>query len=424
MTREQLANSFQRVRQKTVELCQPLYIEDYVIQSIADVSPPKWHLAHTTWFFETFILQPMLKSYKIFNPSFNYRFNSYYQSINKPYPRVGRGLLSRPTTEVVYAYRNYVDDSVLSLINQLTEENIKKFETLLNWGLQHEQQHQELLLMDIKYNFSCDPDFPSYQTAKQAEQKTKVKADISMIEVAGGIVEIGYQGSSFCFDNELPLHQKILRPYLIGSRLVTIGEYLEFIDAKGYEDPQWWLSDGWDWLCQQAIKAPLYWHQIDNEWYIFTLNGLNVLNLSEPVSHISYYEADAFAKWRGCRLPTEEEWEYFVISNHLSPQQGNFLENGFYQPQPAYRQSNNAMQFFGDLWEWTASPYVSYPGYTPMAGALGEYNGKFMANQMVLRGGCCVTPQDHIRASYRNFFQPEKRWQFSGIRLAATIKGE
>ncbi|ASQ45835.1 ergothioneine biosynthesis protein EgtB [Legionella clemsonensis] len=422
MNREQLACRFQTVRQKTVKLCQPLFIEDYVIQSMSDVSPPKWHLAHTTWFFETFILQPMLKSYKIFAPSFNYRFNSYYQSINKPYPRAERGLLSRPTTEMVYAYRDYVNDAILSFIEQLTEDELGTFTNLLNWGLQHEQQHQELLLMDIKYNFSRDPDFPSYQTISTAKDKNPLKGNPKMIEVPGGIVEIGYQGSDFCFDNELPSHQKILNPYLICSHLVTVGEYLEFMEAKGYDDPQWWLSDGWDWVCQQTAKTPLYWHHINNEWYIFTLNGLNLLDLAEPVSHISYYEADAYARWRGYRLPSEEEWEYFVASHPISPQQGNFLESGFYHPQPAH--CEDAGQFFGDLWEWTASPYIPYPGYKPMTGALGEYNGKFMANQLVLRGGCCVTPQSHIRASYRNFFQPEKRWQFSGLRLAANLKGE
>ncbi|CEK10798.1 ergothioneine biosynthesis protein EgtB [Legionella hackeliae] len=422
MKREELARHFLNVRQQIVQSCQPLFVEDYVIQSMADVSPPKWHLAHTTWFFETFILLRLMKSYKLFDSSYNYRFNSYYQTISQPYPRAERGLLSRPTTEVIYAYREYVNNHILLLIEQIPDNQLPTLKHLLNWGFQHEQQHQELLLMDIKYNFSRDPDFPCYRASSITEKATMLNTNRQMIEVAGGIVEIGYQGTDFCFDNELPRHKKFLSPYLIAPQLVTIGEYLEFIDDRGYENPQWWLSDGWDWINQQSIQAPLYWQKIDNDWHIFTLNGLKPLNLAEPVSHVSYYEADAYAKWHGCRLPTEEEWEHLVVSTDLDPQQGNFLDNAMFHPQPAI-DGNAPIQFFGDLWEWTASPYVPYPGYQSVTGALGEYNGKFMNNQFILRGGCCVTPRSHIRASYRNFFQPEKRWQFSGIRLAANFDG-
>ncbi|WED44231.1 ergothioneine biosynthesis protein EgtB [Legionella cardiaca] len=425
MVKEELAQRFKDVRQKTEELCQPLFTEDYVIQSMPDVSPPKWHLAHTTWFFETFILSPYLNSYKTFHPSFNYKFNSYYQTIGQPYLRPERGLLSRPTVKIIYDYRQYINDHILSLLERLPESELSTIKMLLSWGLQHEQQHQELLLMDIKHNFSRDPDFPCYQiVSRPKEEKINKEIIKTMMEVAGDIVEIGYDGTDFCFDNELPRHKKILEPFKIASQLVTNGEYLEFIMDNGYHDPRWWLADGWDWLQQHHCEAPLYWQKIDNEWHIFTLGGLKQLHLAEPVSHVSYYEADAYAKWRGCRLPTEDEWEHFVTKTGLSPEQGNFLESGLYHPQACVYQKNNPSQFFGDLWEWTASPYTPYPGYKAMDGSLGEYNGKFMSNQLVLRGGCCVTPQNHIRASYRNFFQPEKRWQFSGIRLAANLKGE
>lgn len=421
MIRNELLQAFQSIRQQTEELCRPLFVEDYVIQGMADVSPPKWHLAHTTWFFETFILTT-LNTYKLFHSSFNYRFNSYYQTIGAPFLRAERGLLSRPTTEVIYAYREYVDNCIKSLINDISEDEYAVIENLITWGIQHEQQHQELLLMDIKYNFSKDPDFPVYQNG--AQNSNDSSSMNKMFEVAGGICEIGHFGSGFCFDNELPRHQQILAPYFIASQLVTNGDYLQFIADKGYDDPRLWLADGWDWLNQTRNTAPLYWQNLDNQWHIFTLQGLQTLNLHEPVSHISYYEADAYARWKGCRLPTEAEWEYFVTTNNLSPQHGTFLETKIYHPQANFMNQEFPSQFFGDLWEWTASPYIAYPGYKPMDGSLGEYNGKFMNNQLVLRGGSCVTPQNHVRASYRNFFQPDKRWQFSGIRLAANLDGD
>ncbi|KTD22322.1 methyltransferase [Legionella lansingensis] len=422
MLKEELIRRFQQVRKKTEEICQPLFTEDYVIQSMPDVSPPKWHLAHTTWFFETFVLSPYLLTYNVFDASFSYRFNSYYQTIAKPYLRSERGLLSRPTTKVVYAYRDYVNSHILSLLDEISENKFNQIQNLITWGLQHEQQHQELLLMDIKYNFSRDPDFPSYQEEKLSPHYDTSPNTKPSIEVAGGLIEIGHAGRHFCFDNEIPRHQKFLRPYLIAPQLVTNREYLEFIEDNGYVQARWWLADGWDWIVGQKWFAPLYWQKIDSKWHIFTLHGLKALSLAEPVSHISYYEADAYAKWRGYRLPTEEEWEHYVSINAISPHEGNFLETGIYHPQADTSGGNNVpKQFFGDLWEWTASPYSPYPGYKTPEGSLGEYNGKFMNNQVVLRGGCCATPQDHIRASYRNFFQPEKRWQFSGIRLAAYL---
>lgn len=425
MMKKQLIHAFQTVRRQTEALCQPLAIEDYVIQSIEDVSPPKWHLAHSSWFFETFILNKQLSHYKSMHPSFHYLFNSYYQGIGSPYPRAKRGLLSRPTVEVIYAYRKHVDTHILTLLEQASETQLMELSPFIILGLHHEQQHQELLLMDIKYNFSLDPNFPTYNpslTLPTNENLIFSRTKPALIEVAGGVVEIGHRGPGFCFDNELPNHKKILIPYSIATQLVTNGEYFEFIEEGGYKEPRWWLADGWDCVLKNQWEAPLYWYNFDNEWRIFTLNGLSQLNSAEPVCHISYYEADAYARWRGAKLPSEEEWEHFVVTHKIKPDNNNFMETGLYHPQALKNQNKTGpQQFFGELWQWTSSPYSPYPGYISPKGILGEYNGKFMTNQMVLRGGCCATPKSHIRASYRNFFQPEKRWQFSGIRLA---KGE
>lgn len=417
-TKEELLNQYQTVRQQTELLCCPLATEDYVIQSITDVSPPKWHLAHTTWFFETFILAKMQAGYECFDSSFQYLFNSYYQGLGSPYPRDKRGLLSRPLVETVYNYRHSVDEHLLALLKKADSSDLAKLESLLSLGLHHEQQHQELLLMDIKHNFSMDPNFPRYQTEISVKTRQKASPKLSFIEMEGGLVDIGYQGEGFCYDNELPVHKTFLNPYCLANRLVTNTDYLEFIAAGGYQEPLHWLSEGWDCIQQNHWQAPLYWHRLDKEWFIFSLNGLIPLNPNEPVSHLSYFEADAYARWRQARLPTEEEWEHFVVAHGLSPNQAHFMENGHFHPQEAYEDNSAPQQFFGDLWEWTSSSYSAYPGYQPLAGKLGEYNGKFMSSQMVLRGGCCVTPGSHIRASYRNFFQPEKRWQFSGLRLA------
>lgn len=420
MKTKDLIGAYTTVRQQTERLCQPLATEDYVIQSIEDVSPPKWHLAHSSWFFETFILSQHLKGYKPFHDSFHHLFNSYYQGIGNPYPRAKRGLLSRPTVDEIYAYRQHIDDCMQNLLSEIAETEFETINTLLTLGLHHEQQHQELLLMDVKHNFSFDPNFPLYQTQLQ-DISSALASKLTFIDVEAGVVEIGHRGKNFCFDNELPNHKKLLIPYAIASRLVSNAEYLEFIEAGGYKEPCWWLADGWDCVLKNNWQAPLYWQNQNNEWHVFSLHGLIPLNPAEPVSHVSFYEADAYARWRGARLVSEEEWEHFVVTTGLTPSNGNFMERGLYHPQPASTQNSlQPQQFFGDLWEWTASPYTPYPGFKPLKGALGEYNGKFMTNQMVLRGGCCATPKSHIRASYRNFFQPEKRWQFSGIRLART----
>lgn len=406
-----LINDFATERSKTEALCQPLAIEDYVIQSSEDVSPPKWHLAHTTWFFETFILKPYKPNYVLFNPLFQYLFNSYYQSLGPSAPRKHRGLLSRPTVETVLSYRKDIN----RLISELIHET-KQFETiapLCILGLHHEQQHQELLLMDIKYNFSHDPSFPIYKQSSIPFTKP-LAAPLKFNVMEGGMINQGFEGPGFCFDNELPRHPVYLTPYSLANRLVTNGEYLEFIEAGGYHNPAYWLSDGWDLIQKNHWQAPLYWYQQDNQWQIYTLSGLQKLDPEEPVAHVSFYEADAYARFKGCRLPTEAEWENYVTVQNLHPNQGHFLETDTFHPQAAAA----SPQCFGDVWEWTASAYAPYPGFKPLCGALGEYNGKFMSNQMVLRGGSCLTPSSHMRLSYRNFFAPDKRWQMSGIRLA------
>lgn len=413
LSKQQFILAYQSLRDKTEELCKPLHTEDYVIQSNHDTSPPKWHLAHTTWFFETFLLSPEFPNYQPFNPLFHHLFNSYYQSIGDPYPRNHRGLLSRPTVKMIYSYRNYVNKFIIELIENLSTEKFQALYPIFELGLHHEQQHQELLLMDIKHNFSLVPDLFIYHPA--TDKINSEYAPTKFIDIAGGSTLIGHQNADFCFDNELPSHAQLLKNFAIATKLTTNEEYLEFITEKGYENPEWWLADGWEFIKKHHWHAPLYWQKRENDWHIFTLNGLQKLNLAEPVCHISFYEADAYARFRGKRLPTEIEWEHAVNQQHISPQHGNFLENKLFHPQdhPQNR------QFFGDVWEWTASAYQAYPGYQPTKGALGEYNGKFMSNQIVLRGGSCITPQSHIRSTYRNFFQPTKRWQFSGIRLAS-----
>lgn len=411
----QLNDIFQYVRAYTESLCQPLAIEDYVIQGMPDVSPPKWHLAHTTWFFETFILKPYLKNYTPLQSHYQQLFNSYYQHIGYPFPRERRGLLARPTVSEVYAYRNNVDAQLLALLDS-AKTDTTSIERRIELGIHHEQQHQELLLMDIKYNFFLDPTFPVYDSTVQP--KKMIANEMQFNKEQGGLIRIGHDHQAFCFDNELPAHHVFLKPYAIANRLVTNGEYLEFVEAKAYEQPTWWLSDGWDCVQQQQWRAPLYWQQMEGKWYQFTLYGLVPLNLEEPVAHVSFYEADAYARFRQMRLPTEAEWEHHAKNYMQDLQYANFLEAQIYHPEPTAEKTPKPQQFFGELWEWTSSAYSAYPGYQADRGALGEYNGKFMSNQMVLRGGACVTPRSHIRATYRNFFQPEKRWQFSGIRLA------
>jgi ergothioneine biosynthesis protein EgtB len=398
------------VRARTESLCTPLEIEDYVIQASDFVSPPKWHLAHTTWFFETFILLPFAPGYRVFNDAYAHLFNSYYETAGTFFPRPQRGLLSRPTVAEIYRYRGHVDEALQVLLNGLPQQSAHDILARVELGIEHETQHQELLLMDVKYNFFINPLKPSYRNTQAAPSSITA---MGWQTFSGGIIEIGHGGVGFSFDNERPRHRTLLQDFRLANRLVSNQEYLAFISDSGYQRPELWLSDGWHTITTQHWQAPLYWHREGTDWQQFSLSGMQSLNLQEPVAHLSYFESDAYARWAGKRLPTEAEWEHAAASLPIS---GNFLESGALHPQAA-RQSG-LTQLYGDLWEWTQSPYSSYPGFRPLPGTLGEYNGKFMSGQMVLRGGCCVTAQEHMRASYRNFFRPADRWMFSGLRLA------
>ncbi len=412
-----IAARFAEIRGITMKLIEPLETEDFIIQSHEDVSPAKWHIAHTTWFFERMILKEFKSDYQEFNPAFDFLFNSYYNTIGPYQPRHQRGVLSRPTVGQIIEYRNYVDEQIIELLSELADsESKEKVEGLIGMGTQHEQQHQELILMDIKYNFFVNPLFPTYiQTEKRLASK---RDDTQFVEFDGGLIEIGHNGKGFAFDNESPRHKVWLEPFKLATSPVTNREYLEFIKADGYEQPEYWLSDGWSTVKEHNWKAPLYWlKNQDDNWKIFTLSGIQDIELDEPVSHVSFYEADAFSRWKSKRLPTEAEWEYASQSVAIC---GNTMDKGVYHPvaNSGDSQSSPLVKMFGDVWEWTASAYSPYPGSKPLEGALGEYNAKFMCNQMILRGGSCATPLDHIRETYRNFFPPEKRWQFSGFRLA------
>lgn len=398
-------DTFREVRQQTVQLCRPLQIDDYVAQSMPVTSPAKWHLAHTTWFWEEFVLKPYLPNYRCFRDGFELLFNSYYHAVGPQLSRHARGLLTRPTVKEVYDYRNHVDEHMEQLLSHGLDTTISDRVTL---GRNHEQQHQELLFTDIKHLFSTNPTKPIYRARLPSGRSTVGQ---QWLAYPGGLQLVGSPQRRFCFDNETPRHHVILRPFELSNRLVTNDEYRQFIDAGGYRNPQLWLADGWEVITAQQWQRPLYWDEaLTHE---FTLSGMQPLEAEAPVSHISYYEADAYARWRGARLPLEAEWE---IAASLQPCTGNLLEQDQLRPLPAT--GAGLCQLFGDVWEWTASPYSAYPGYRAPAGAIGEYNGKFMANQFVLRGGSFATPQSHIRATYRNFFHPDARWQFSGIRLA------
>ncbi len=385
-TRMTLADRYKEVRGRSELICKPLQTEDYVVQPIGDVSPPKWHLGHTTWFFETFILAPNILAYKEFDPAYNFVFNSYYETVGAHVIRTNRGNLSRPTVADIYRYRAHVDQVMCELLEKELSHDLRE---LIALGLNHEEQHQELLITDIKYILGHNPLLPAYNNKITKKKATQSRSENEWITIEAGIYEIGSKGEVFCFDNELARHKVYLNNFSISSQLVTNEEYLEFINAGGYALHRHWHSEGLDWVKNNNIQAPLYWHIIDGKWYNYTLQGLLPVDMSAPVCHISFYEAVAYADWRGMRLPTEFEWE--VAAAQLDK---------------------------GSRWEWTNSAYLPYPGYKKAGGAIGEYNGKFMVNQMVLRGASEVTPPGHSRDTYRNFFHPHLRWQYTGIRLA------
>ncbi len=438
---------FLATRQFTEQLCRPLAIEDYVVQAMPDASPTRWHLAHSTWFFETFVLAKWQAGYQPFSADFHYLFNSYYNTLGEQFPRAQRGLLTRPTVAEVFSYRQAVDQRMNELLAIREDAELSQ---VVELGIQHEQQHQELILTDLKYLLSCNPLAPVYRESN-IKQSPKLERKARWKSFPGGIVSIGYGGQEFSFDNERPRHKVLLQPFELSDRLVTCGEYLEFMNDGGYRRPEFWLSLGWTTKREQAWAAPLYWTERDGQCRMFTLSGTRPVEPQEPVVHVSYFEADAYARWRGARLPSEAEWEHAAAE---LPIDGSFAESEHFHPVAADASSDDLeavsnprgeadsphflrglrkwgqspadlklLQMFGEVWQWTQSPYTPYPGYAPPAGALGEYNGKFMCNQYVLRGGSCATPASHIRPTYRNFFPPEARWQFSGIRLARDAAG-
>lgn len=379
--------AFRSVRSLTEELAAPLSAEDQTVQSMPDTSPTKWHLAHTTWFFETFVLRPHASGYRVFDPGYEYLFNSYYEAVGPRHPRPQRGLITRPGVEEVLAYRQHVTAAMLDFLRVSHAAH-----ELVELGLHHEQQHQELILMDIKHALSMNPMRPRYRAARTGTPRAA--SALSWREYEGGLVETGHDGGGFAFDNEGPRHRSWLDAFALAMRPVNCGEYLDFIEDGGYRRPEFWLSAGWDCVKQREWQAPLYWEMRDGTWHVFTLSGLERVDRTRPVCHVSAFEAAAFAKWAGKRLPREAEWEIAAPT----------------------------LEGIGEVWEWTGSPYIAYPGYREPSGAVGEYNGKFMANQMVLRGGCTATPLGHVRSTYRNFFPPDARWMFGGIRLAEDLR--
>jgi ergothioneine biosynthesis protein EgtB len=414
-TTESLRRRYRDVRAMTECLAAPLSPEDCQVQSMPDASPVKWHLAHTSWFFETFLLGPSLEGYGAFDQSFVYLFNSYYNAVGPRHPRPRRGLLTRPGLEEVYAYRAAVDAAVGRYLDSAGDAPPGSIAAVIELGLNHEQQHQELILTDVKHAMAQNPLRPAYR-AGAAPAPDGAAAPMPWRPFPGGLHRVGHDGPGFCFDNEIPRHRVYLEDFELAARPVTNGEFLAFLADGGYSRPELWLSDGWNCAQAQGWEAPLYWEPLDGGWWTMTLGGFRPVAPSEPVCHVSYYEADAYARWAGARLPGEAEWETAVQGQEL---RGHFLESGQLHPRPA-EDGIGLAQCFGDVWEWTRSPYTPYPGMQPAAGALGEYNAKFMCNQLVLRGGSCATPGSHIRPTYRNFFPPEARWQFSGIRLARS----
>ncbi len=414
-----LADTFTSVRAFTEELAAPLSPEDQIIQSMPDASPTKWHRAHTTWFFETFVLAPNLAGYTEVDPSYGYLFNSYYDAVGPRHERGRRGMISRPSASDVADYRTAVDESMVEFLDSVDADDVSVLD-LVELGLHHEQQHQELLLMDIKHVLSSTVLRSPYRGGSPSIQADNPAW--SWVDFDGGIAELGYDGQGFCFDNEQPVHETLLQPYRLSDRLVTVGDWLMFMDDGGYRRPEFWLSDGWHRIRAEGWEAPSYWRAADDgSWFHYTLDGERPVNPAEPVVHVSFYEADAFARWAGARLPSEAEWE--IAARPLAIE-GNLLPADHLHPvavpeAESPHSDGSLRQMYGDVWEWTSSPYIGYPGYKPAAGAVGEYNGKFMIDQQVLRGGCAVTPDGHVRSSYRNFFPAHARWQFGGLRLAS-----
>lgn len=404
-----MIDRFLAVRARTEVLSAPLAPEDQVVQSMPDCSPTKWHRAHVTWFFETFVLAPFVDGYEPFDPEFAFLFNSYYEAAGPRHTRAERGKITRPGVERVAEYRRHVDRAVAELLAGPVPPEAC---SLIELGLHHEQQHQELLLMDIKHLFSLNPTAPAYHDVADEPRPTRPS---EWVGFEGGLVDIGHDGTGFAFDNEGPRHQVFLRPYELADRLVTCGEWLEFMDADGYRDPRHWLSDGVATVRANDWNAPEYWYDLDGEWHVFTLSGLRPVDPAEPVTHLSYYEADAYASWAGARLPTEFEWEAAAGSGD------GVGESVTFHPSAVGSPTGRITQMFGCAWQWTSSSYSPYPGFVAAPGAVGEYNGKFMVNTWVLRGGCVATAPDHIRSTYRNFFHPATRWHFSGVRLARDL---
>ena len=426
-----LASAYDAVRALTETLASPLSAEDQTVQSMPDVSPTKWHRAHTTWFFETFVLEPHRPGYDVFDPGYGFLFNSYYEGVGPRHARAERGLVSRPGVAEVARYRQAVDGAMAALLAEPLDPAVA---ALVELGLHHEQQHQELLLMDAKHVLSRNPLHPAY--VDWPVSPPGEVPPLRWLEHGGGVVAIGHDGDGFCFDNEQPRHEVLLTPFAIGERLVTCGEWRAFIDDGGYRRPELWLSEGWATVVQQNWEAPLYWERSDGEWHVFTLAGIRPVDPAEPVCHVSYLEADAYARWAGARLPTEQEWEAMAMAMATAPAAtlgavvggaGGFLDPARPHPRPlgavspgAGRPGGAPASLLGEGWQWTSSSYAPYPGFGPAPGAVGEYNGKFMVNQYVLRGGSCATPPGHARTTYRNFFPASARWAFSGLRLARS----
>ena len=408
-----LAAQYRRCRGWTESLISPLRPDDFMLQATPDASPAKWHLAHTSWFFETFVLAATVPGYRPVREDANYLFNSYYNAIGDRIARDRRGLMSRPTIVEVLAYRAEVDRRVIERLGVMSIAEARQIASTVILGLNHEQQHQELMLTDLKVAFGWNPLRPEYGGLDDTNEA--VATPLRWIAGGGELERIGFAGEGFAFDNETPRHRVFLEPFTVASRPATNAEYLAFMDDGGYVRPEFWLSDGWAARSAAGWVSPMYWEERNRAWHVYTLGGMRPLALAEPVTHLSYYEADAFARWSGARLPTEAEWEIVAEGQQVK---GNFAHSGRFHPTASPPVAAGPSAMYGDVWEWTGSPYVAYPGYRPAPGALGEYNGKFMCNQMVLRGGSCATPEGHIRQSYRNFFPPSARWQFSGVRLA------